>query len=321
MNEKSKYSDYQILFAKYLEGSATEEELENVLYITQNNVEAANQLYHMRYMYAVMTAKDITIHSEKAYESFLERIHKSPKSVFRRSLWYSISSVAAIFLIIVGYLFLFAPNSNKKESYIAQTDDSISNVSLEDSSFITLNKHSQIVVHHDFNIEKREVFLEGEAFFEVSASSKPFIVNVGNIQVLVVGTKFNVHDDTQRNIISVHVQEGIVTVSCDSNRYSVNSGEYFEYNTINNTMILQKETYSADSWKIGTYVFENAYLSEVVTVLNERFRAKISFSNEFESVQINASFHDSDSTELISMLQLILQAEVSITHNGAYLHK
>jgi len=81
------------------------------------------------------------------------------------------------------------------------------------------------------------------------------------------------------------------------------------------------QTYAADLWKTGTYVFENAYLSEVLNILNERFNTSILYSNDLDSVQINATFHDADSTELVPMLQLILQAEVTMSEHGAFLHR
>lgn len=67
------------------------------------------------------------------------------------------------------------------------------NVTLSDGSVVTLNANSQLRYPIALNGDTREVELEGEAFFEISKSDKPFIVKCNGIQIRVYGTKFNVN--------------------------------------------------------------------------------------------------------------------------------
>lgn len=67
------------------------------------------------------------------------------------------------------------------------------NVTLSDETVVTLNANSEIRYPAIFNGETRKIYLKGEAYFKVTKSSKPFIVNVEGVDIKVYGTEFNVN--------------------------------------------------------------------------------------------------------------------------------
>ncbi len=84
-------------------------------------------------------------------------------------------------------------------------------VTLSDGSVITINTNSRL--HVDFSKEERNLSLEqGEAFFEVAKSTRPFKVSAGRGQVVALGTAFAVRL-TSSNVVEVDVTEGVVNVS------------------------------------------------------------------------------------------------------------
>lgn len=94
-----------------------------------------------------------------------------------------------------------------------------SEVRLPDSSVVWLNAGSALTFPNRFSNEKREVFLSGEAFFEVvhQQSHTPFFVYTGQLQVKVLGTSFNIsayEDDEETGAFLV---EGRIELSPQGN--------------------------------------------------------------------------------------------------------
>lgn len=82
-----------------------------------------------------------------------------------------------------------------------------SRVQLEDGTVVILNAGSRLVYPAAFKDNKREVYLEGEAFFDIAPNAQsPFFVYASGIETEVLGTTFNVSaypDDAQQNLVLV----------------------------------------------------------------------------------------------------------------------
>src|SRR5690606_25037817 len=74
---------------------------------------------------------------------------------------------------------------------------------LSDGTEVWLNSLSNLRFPFNFIGEKREVFLEGEAYFKVAKDTKPFIVHVGETDIKVLGTSFNINSDGTQVITSL----------------------------------------------------------------------------------------------------------------------
>ncbi|WP_149240816.1 FecR family protein [Dyadobacter sp. 32] len=84
---------------------------------------------------------------------------------------------------------------------------------LSDSTLVTLSPKSQLRIDSRFGITKREVFLTGEAFFNVARNTeKPFYVYTGEVVTRVLGTSFRVKAFSGEENVSVAVSTGKVTV-------------------------------------------------------------------------------------------------------------
>jgi len=85
---------------------------------------------------------------------------------------------------------------------------------LDDGTKVWLNAGSKLAFPTKFKGEKREVFLEGEAYFEVKHNpNAPFFVHTGEIAVKVLGTKFNISAYQTDQLIETVLIEGKVAVS------------------------------------------------------------------------------------------------------------
>ncbi|GIS53019.1 hypothetical protein Ct9H90mP29_00610 [bacterium] len=67
---------------------------------------------------------------------------------------------------------------------------------LADGSKVVLNSDSKIIFDEDYNIDNRSIKFEGEAYFDIVKGDIPFIVDTQHGKITVLGTIFNVHQET-----------------------------------------------------------------------------------------------------------------------------
>jgi len=88
-----------------------------------------------------------------------------------------------------------------------------SRIVLSDNTVVWLNAGSRLVYPTQFNGKTREVLLFGEGYFEVTKNpEKPFIVKTSNLDIRVLGTKFNISTYAEDNVIQTVLKEGSVAV-------------------------------------------------------------------------------------------------------------
>ncbi|MGF6844872.1 transmembrane sensor [Chitinophaga sp. W3I9] len=128
--------------------------------------------------------------------------------ITRNRRWYRLAAAVLLPLLIVTAWFLLRPEKmNKVVSAYGQQ----LRVTLPDSSVVILNAHSELS-YYNWKDGKREVWLQGEALFNVSRRATPsFTVHAGKVQVEVLGTIFNVKE--RRDKVEVFLKEGKVKVS------------------------------------------------------------------------------------------------------------
>ena len=141
---------------------------------------------------------------------------------------------------------------------------------LEDGSRIWLNSESELIYPEQFIGDKREVTLIGEAFFEVAPNpEKPFFVKTKGIEIIVLGTSFNVSCYGKENTISTTLVEGSVSIHTEQGeKQIITPSEQFTYNKKNhltNIQTVNTELYT--SWINGKYIFKDATLEEIIDKL------------------------------------------------------
>lgn len=103
---------------------------------------------------------------------------------------------------------LSGPRAAERFAFI--TGSSISSFELPDGSRITLDKESRLEYDGDFGRDERNVRLVGKGFFEVEKMpDKRFVVEMGDVQVSVLGTTFDASNRTEEGIVSASLVEGV----------------------------------------------------------------------------------------------------------------
>lgn len=144
------------------------------------------------------------------------------------------------------------------------------NLTLVDGTKVYLNSDSELRYPTTFDGDVREVFLKGEAYFEVIKDSKPFIVNVDNVDIKVYGTKFNIRSYASE-IVETVLLEGSVGVIMGAKEVKLTPNDYFKIDTNNG----QSEKRKIDATLYSSWV--NGYISydctQLKTVLEDIERA------------------------------------------------
>jgi transmembrane sensor len=271
--------DRDELLIKYLlNETSTEENSEVLRWIAEN---PANKTYYDHFKQIWEISKKLepasTIDEEQAWKKFKDRVSVpvGPEAkVVPLRYKYGWLKIAAIFLIAAGiwstYRFFgatdYIPVGAGKEVMVK---------TLPDGSVLTLNKNSLMSFASDFNDHRAIRLQKGEIFFKVTPDKeKPFIIDVDNVKIKVVGTSFNVkHANEETEVI---VETGIVRVSIGSAFVELHKGEKVFIR--NGTAELKKETNTDqlyNYYRSKVFTLNNTSLSRFIETLNEAYQVNI----------------------------------------------
>lgn len=161
-------------------------------------------------------------------------------------------------------------------------------VILPDGSKVWLNSETSLRFPTSFVGNERKVDLIGEAYFEVAKDkSKQFKVNVKGMEVLALGTEFNVNAYEGDEISSTTLFEGSVSVSKDAERVLLKPGQNAKLNKADGTLNQGQADLEAEvAWKNGYFVFNNEEIKSIMLKLSRWYDADI----EYEGNMINKRF-------------------------------
>lgn len=220
-------------------------------------------------------------------EAGLDRtLHK----IKTRRKWYRMSRVtswAAIFAIplfistlIMGYLLYQTSAIHERYTQVSVARGTIVRHELPDGTIVWLNSGSKLNYPVVFREGKREVTLEGEGYFEVTANKEyPFYVHTPEgLSTHVYGTKFNVNAYSENPYIETVLEEGKVQVQLPlkDSIVSLLPQEGIFYDKVSHSYVktrIDSEEYTA--WKDGKLIFRNTEIRDVVRRLSRYFNTDI----------------------------------------------
>ncbi|WP_126972733.1 FecR family protein [Gynurincola endophyticus] len=177
----------------------------------------------------------------------------------------------------------FTDNTIQFTEYINEGKQRLK-VKLEDGSVVTLGRKSKLRYPQGFDKDKRDVYLEGEAFFEVEKDkTRPFTVITDDIHTRVLGTSFKVSSYPNRDI-EVAVVTGKVSVNSVRNDVLKNiavmlPGDKIKWNNQSFTR-MKIDPQEILGWKNELMIFRKQSLKEIMTQIGYHYGMKVNFINE-----------------------------------------
>lgn len=156
-------------------------------------------------------------------------------------------------------------------------------VTLSDGTRVWLNAATQLKFPVEFTGNSRKVYLEGEAFFQVTSDAQhPFIVETEKADVKVYGTSFNVCFYREDSVMLTTLEEGCVEVekAGGRERMLMSPGEQVELNAAGKMNKREVDVTLFTSWKSGRLVFQSMKLGDLLHNLSRWYDVDITFRKE-----------------------------------------
>lgn len=258
----------------------------------------------------------------------------------KRTLGKVLVAASAILALVLTWP-LFKKNKSVPDNKLAIATtgtytESRSIMTLPDGSVVHLNAKSKVSYGEGFGKTTREVFLTGEAYFEVTHNEQlPFIVHTGEADIKVLGTRFNVrnyanehrmeaalltgsieltlHTDTQHKIILKPSDKIVVKKNADGDTAMTS---YDQVKKVERTSIkVQDSVIVETSWLDDKMAFYDKPLSEIALDLERQFDVHIEFKNKAVSGYKYTGVYDEDSAvEILKILQMIKPFQYSLNN-------
>lgn len=338
MNDQRDMTVNYELLGKFLSGEASPEEAIEVDDWIQQSAEN-------RLLFDQVSAswKGIPLQSPQVEQS-RQAAPESPKAAavyplkFRR-YWIGI---AASLLILCGSLFLLFRPSHHQAVHISASDghtpdkDNYPQVhislvtrqagreivkdTLPDQSIVVQNVQSAIHYADNFNVASREIQLHGEAWFNVTPNpERPFIIHVGDIRVVVLGTSFNINEDASR--IEASVKTGTIMMSNDRDSLVVKGGQKGTYRKSEKTF-KWSPTFNANDQGYATKIlnFENIPLKEIAAQIEKAYGVTVVFQNDsLKNLTMSSSFDNNPITYIFDVISITLHVKYTIENKTVYI--
>ncbi|MBX3255992.1 MAG: FecR domain-containing protein [Chitinophagaceae bacterium] len=154
------------------------------------------------------------------------------------------------------------------------------NMTLSDGSQVWLNAGSSVTYPVAFIGNERKVSVTGEAYFEVAHDvTKPFIVSKGDLQVQVLGTRFNINAYDDENDTRITLLQGSVKVNNGKKESMLQPGQQAQVTSaikiISNTDVDQ-----VMAWKNGLFVFDRAGIQDVMRQLARWYDLDVHYAGD-----------------------------------------
>lgn len=278
--------DFNILLEKYLAGSCSAEEEKIVIDWYERNAEITHELL----------TEDEKISTKNRIWSKIRKNTFGEKNLKLIPIWQYLGIAASILVFLSLGLYMFSSKKTSKDLAFSATDIEVKNnsktpqeITLEDGSVVVLQPNSKLSYPEHFGDVNRQVYLFGDAMFEVKRNpQKPFLVITGKVTTEVLGTSFIVKSGEKSKSVEIEVLTGKVSVYENTEKESnVRNGAIL---TPNQKVVFNKETKTivvgiVEEPKLvkvqneTEFSFDDTSLSDVLAVFKKNYQLEFFIEN------------------------------------------
>jgi ferric-dicitrate binding protein FerR (iron transport regulator) len=263
-----------------------------------------------------------------------------------RKIWLYAGSLAATVVLVIGIRMLMNPMASRPvplpwEYARSSKTGERKSFQLPDGSQVMLNSGSKLKIAKEFNVSMREIWLEGEAFFDVThIAGRPFVIHTSSMDVKVLGTTFNIRDYPSDRVTETSLLKGsvIVTVKGEQNKEILlhpnekivlsNDKEVVSSSQLTKTSAVSPEkkykiatlTYNQTdsslvevSWTENRLAFNETSFDEIAVELERWYNVSIRFADDsVKQYRFTAAFEKNTLPQVLHALQLSRHFEYEI---------
>ena len=274
----------EALLDRYLKGETSKEENELVENWLEENNNPLSEWQHFNQSQKDQWLADVFGKIQDSIKANEPKVVAMPP---REHLWRRLAAVAAV-LAIFFTLYLEWPALQSFLHPVQLTALTVSlnqqkQITLADGSKVWVNAGSQLKYPQQFNGKTREVYLSGEAYFDIKhIANKPFIIHTGKVVTTVLGTAFDIKEDKINHTIKVTVIRGKVSVANGNKQLGIlTPDQQISFNLLNSKATqMEVDAGQAIEWQKAELHFEDVTFAEAASQLQQRFNVKINFSND-----------------------------------------
>jgi transmembrane sensor len=268
---------------------------------------------------------------QQQWELIESSIQKSPAVKWmgwRRNL-----AIAASLLLLIASGIWYMQKDAQLPTNLYTTDFAqVKNITLPDGSKVILNANSELKLTAEWGEEgNRQVWLEGEAYFEVekkTATHQKFIVHTKDLDVEVLGTRFNVNTRHAKAVVSL--EEGkiklipnIVVKSTLQNKFreeviEMKPGQLVKLDTASGINLTSESNINVHSgWVRNEFHFDNTSLKEIGIMIKDIYGYTLVSDNE-QLLQrtVTGDLRAANLQELVDVLQLAIKLKMTIENKS-----
>jgi ferric-dicitrate binding protein FerR (iron transport regulator) len=268
----------------------------------------------------------LTFNEAAAKNNLILKVQQNRTKTRVQKARFWISAAASLLILIgLGYLVYNLQTLRNGSIHYSTLNDEIREVILPDDSHVWLNENSYLELTKSFNKRRRKVFLQGEAYFEVTRNEeKPFKVIVHKTITKVLGTSFNLKSDEDGNVVLIvnsgkvafykkySLEERRIYTRGDKGEFSINGNRITQYQNDNKNYL---------SWKTDILTFSNTPLTEVCKVLTNHFGVRVISTVNDSDLSLTGTFRDEELEAILSTIAITLEIEVFRSDHGVVLNK
>jgi len=312
-------ADLEILIAKYLTGDADENEKQRVEEWVGSS--EANRKEFEKYRSLWKRTEVAANYSDAEVEQALKHT-KQKISGFRRRralTWFRQAAAVVILSLLISSLYTYFSNG---KIYVADNKPVIqeitalngmsTKVDLADGSSVFLYPGSKLSFPVTFKNKTREVKLSGEGFFCVAHDDdKPFVVKTSELNIKVLGTKFNLRANADEDFVETILVEGKVCLEKEMNGRTVemkvlkpDQRAVYRPDEGKVKVFKEKNIDKHIAWTKGTLVFDADPMDKVVKELERWYNVDIEIRDEsIRKDKLTGKFSGEPIREVLSLLQ------------------
>jgi ferric-dicitrate binding protein FerR (iron transport regulator) len=277
------------------------------------------------------------VESNLTFEQLVRQIdkqylHHSKTSFQNLNVVRQFQKIAAILIlpvIILSGYYIFRNNEQVQYAEAIVPKGQKSEIVLPDNTHIWLNSATSLRYPARFGKNNREVFLDGEAYFEVVENNqKPFTVHTSELSIKVLGTKFNVKSYRDDKNVETALLTGNINLSVHSgqdrtNEIDINPGEMIGYSRTEKSVL--KSGFEADEvigWKNNRLIFRDDTFDNLAKKIERWYDVEIIYDQSlFQGQRLTVELLEGESLErLMQIIEKTIQIDYKIDKQKIFIN-